>query len=155
MSRKSIANKFTLLLSLTLFFTAASIAGVGVTPKPSPATNPQTPDCSAATDKQIETEIGSALRKAFRPTPRNKADLRFAFHSKDRVVLLRGGTTGSLLYFQVLDIIRNIPSGRCLNGINVLNFKPTRPGGCGRGQKECNGGCISELEECNLVFPPG
>ena len=159
MSRKAIAQKFTLLVSLPLFLVAGSFAGRGVPRKPEPPVTPRQSTCATVTDEQIRQAIFKIIRadRDFNTVQKRKK-LSFDVTVTNKMVSLDGSVDKAETFTKVLRLIRAAtiqdPNGLpvklfdCYAGINVLKFFSTAQGHCGEHEIDCKGKCISDTKPC-------
>jgi len=139
-------------VSLTLAFVVCSFALAAATPAPVPQPNsdPQTADCSKATDADIVKAVIENINKRFKPDE-IKSQLHFTIMCKNGIVEISGDAHG---------INRKDPRGvrttvttiaqktSCVKKVVTKHFTQEHPIKCAKTQKPCNGGCIEQNEEC-------
>jgi len=156
MLNKATLGKRLLPFILSLAFVISSIAASAGTLKPIPHPNrgltfdPQIADCSKATDADIVKAVIDNINKRFKPE-QVKSELHFTVTSKDGVVSISGDAHGINRKDprQVRTTVTTIAQKTsCVKKVVTKHFTQDHPIKCLKTQKQCNGGCIDQNEEC-------
>jgi hypothetical protein len=155
MLKQATSRKQLLPFLLSLAFVISSITAVGTakpTSQPIPAAfDPQIADCSKATDTDIVKAVVENINKRFSPE-QVKSELHFTITSKDGVVSISGDAHGINRKDprQVRTTVTTIAQKTsCVKKVVTKHFTQDHPIKCLKTQKQCNGGCIDQNEECN------
>ena len=103
----------------------------------------QKTDCSQKTEKDIVLAVYEKIKVKYASQIRN-INIRF----KDGVLTLEGWVTTKSIR---KDIEKMAKKTECVKRV-VNDLTIGKGGGCGPGQKECGGICISEKETCNVCL---
>jgi len=153
MLKQATSGKQLLPFLLLLLFVVSSITAVGTakpTPRPVPGPDPQIADCSKATDADIVKAVIVNINKRFSPE-QVKSELHFTVTAKDGVVSISGDAHGINRKDprQVRTTVTTIAEKTsCVKKVVTKHFTQDHPIKCLKTQKQCNGGCIDQNEEC-------
>ncbi len=103
----------------------------------------QKTDCSAKSDNDLVVDVYNAIKKKYPDSVRN-----INVTVNDGVVTLEGWAASAKLVKNIGKIVKKV---KCVKSVNN-KLEPGKTGGCGPGQKECGGACISEKDACNVCL---
>src|SRR5690349_6201272 len=98
MSRRTIAMRSMLIVTLASLFLAGAFAAPNATPQSAPAQKRD--NCSNAKDKDITKKVVQSLRKNF--SEEERLLLNFNITTTNRVVKLTGGVPGQKMFDRVI-----------------------------------------------------
>ncbi len=115
--------------------------------------DPQIADCSKATDADIVKAVVENINKRF-SQEQVKSELHFTVTAKDGVVSISGDAHGINRKDprQVRTTVTTIAQKTsCVKKVVTKHFTQDHPIKCLKTQKQCNGGCIDQNEECTSL----
>lgn len=151
MSRISTAGTLLLEFSLALAFVVGSLAAPAAPLLPAPQPNPSVADCSTATDADIAKAVLENIKKKFTPE-QMKAQVHVNITCKNGIVEISGDAHGINRKNprEVRTRITTIANKTdCVKKVVTKHLTQEHPIKCRKTQKQCNGGCIDQNEECN------
>ena len=150
MSRKP-AGKLIFAFLLALIFVAGSFGRPVEETLPAPQPNPQKPDCSSASDADIVKAVVENIKKKFKEE-QIKTQLHVNTTAKNGVVEISGDAHGinrknpREVRTRITTIARRTD---CVKKVVTRHLTQDHPIKCTKAQKQCNGGCIEQNEQCN------
>jgi hypothetical protein len=151
MSRKCTAGTVVFAFSLTLVFVLSSFGAPAAIPLPAPQPNPQKADCSSASDADIVKAVVENIKKKFKEE-QIKTQLHVNISAKNGVVEISGDAHGinrknpREVRTRITTIARRTD---CVKKVVTRHLTQDHPIKCTKAQKQCNGGCIEQNEQCN------
>ncbi len=103
----------------------------------------QKTDCSQRSDNDLVVEVYKAIQTKYPDAVKN-----INVTAKDGVVKLEGWAASAKVVKNIGKIAKKV---KCVKSVEN-KLEPGKTGGCGPGQKECGGACISEKEVCNVCL---
>jgi len=151
MLKQATSGKQLLPFLLSLAFVISSLAGAATSASvPPPTHDPMIADCSKATDADIVKAVIENINKRF-TAEQVKSELHFTVTSKDGVVSISGDAHGINRKDprQVRTTVTTIAQKTsCVKKVVTKHFTQDHPIKCLKTQKQCNGGCVDQNEEC-------
>jgi hypothetical protein len=151
MSRKSTAGKLIFAFLLALIFVAGSFARPVAETLPAPQPNPQKADCSSVSDADIVKAVVENIKKKFKDE-QIKTQLHVNITAKNGIVEISGDAHGinrknpREVRTRITTIARKTD---CVKKVVTKHLTQDHPIKCTKTQKQCNGGCIDQNEQCN------
>lgn len=103
----------------------------------------QKTDCSTKSDNDIVVDVYKAIQTKYPDAVKN-----INVTAKDGVVKLEGWVASAKLVKNIGKLVKKV---KCVKSVEN-KLEPGKTGGCGPGQKECGGACISEKDVCNVCL---
>lgn len=103
----------------------------------------QKTDCTSKSDNDLVVDVYKAIQKKYPDAVKN-----INVTVKNGVVKLEGWAATAKIVKSIAKIVNKV---KCVKSVDN-KLEPGKTGGCGPGQKECGGACISEKDVCNVCL---
>lgn len=113
------------------------------------AASAQTTNCSQQTDQEMVLAVYAKLKPAF---DAQLDHINVRADANDGVVVLEGWVAKKSDIKKITSLLKNMD---CVNCVVIAKLTVGKGIGCGPGQQECGGTCISNKEVCNICLLPG
>lgn len=132
---KSFIKMFVIIFGLLITFNLAAYA--------------QQTNCSEQTDKELVLKVYEKLKTDY---DNQISHINVRAYAYDGVVVLEGYVLKKSDLKKIIKLVSEID---CINSVVTFRLKVGKGLGCGPGQQECGGSCISNKVTCNICLGTG
>jgi osmotically-inducible protein OsmY len=151
MLRQSTAGKLMFAFLLASVFVAGSFARPVAKTLPASQPNPQKADCSSTSDADIVKAVVENIKKQFKDD-QIKSQIHVNITAQNGIVEISGDAHGinrknpREVRTRITTIARKTA---CVKKVVTRHLTQDHPIKCTKTQKQCNGGCIDQNQQCN------